>query len=294
MNLTYARILIVVITFIWGIEFVLVDEALADIPPHAFNAWRFGIAAAVLAPIAFKEWGRSIPWRLSLSLGALMFLGFATQTAALLYTSVANVGFITGLNVPLVPVIALVLFRTMASKFDWAAVVIASLGLWALTSTGEASFDLGALLALICAIMFAAHVIYTDKLPSHAPVFKLAFVQLLWVAMLSGVTSLAIEDTAIMNWPTSDTVWLAIIVAAVLGSAAALWAQIYTQRILTPVDIALLFALEPVFTWLASMIIQGEQLRTTEALGATAILIAMILGALGNHWQKKNETTQTH
>ena len=190
MNLTYARILIAVITFIWGIEFVLVDEALADIPPHAFNAWRFLIAAAVLLPIAIKEWHRDIPWRLTIGLGLLMFIGFATQTAALLYTSVANVGFITGLNVPLVPVVALILFRSMASNYDWAAVVIASLGLWALTSAGEASFDLGATLALVCAIMFAAHVLYTDRLPNNAPVFKLAFIQLLWVGLLSAGLSL--------------------------------------------------------------------------------------------------------
>jgi len=290
MNITQARLLIAAITFIWGVEFVLVDEALADIPPHAFNAWRFFIAALVLAPIAIKEWRSKIEWRLSIGLGTLMFLGFATQTAALVYTTVANVGFITGLNVPLVPILALVLFRQKASGYDWVAVLTASAGLWALTSSGDSQFGLGAFLSLVCAIMFAAHILYTDRLDGSAPVFKLAFVQLIWVAFLSVVASLTLEQDAIVRFPTSDKVWLAIIIAAVLGSAVALWAQIYTQRTLSPIDIALLFALEPVFTWFASLIIQGEQLRIVEAIGATAIVSAMIVGALGNHFLGRRYT----
>jgi len=290
MNITQARLLIAAITFIWGVEFVLVDEALADIPPHAFNAWRFFIAAIVLAPVAFKEWHRAIEWRLSLGLGLLMFLGFATQTAALLHTTVANVGFITGLNVPFVPILALILFRQKASVYDWAAVMTASAGLWALTSSGDSQFRLGEFLALACAVMFAAHILYTDRLDGSAPVFKLAFVQLMWVALLSVAASVTLEGSSIVKIPTSDKVWLAIIVAAVLGSAIALWAQIYTQRTLTPVDIALLFALEPVFTWVASLVIQGEQLRLVEAIGASAIVGAMIVGALGNHFLGRRYT----
>ena len=42
---------LVMVTFIWGVGFVVVDDAINTMPVNAFNAFRFGIAALALLPL---------------------------------------------------------------------------------------------------------------------------------------------------------------------------------------------------------------------------------------------------
>ena len=50
-----AHILLVLITLIWGSNFVVIKNALADISPLFFNAVRMSLAAVVLAVIFYRE-----------------------------------------------------------------------------------------------------------------------------------------------------------------------------------------------------------------------------------------------
>ena len=50
-----AHILLVLITLIWGSNFVVIKNALADISPLFFNAVRMSLAAVVLAAIFYRE-----------------------------------------------------------------------------------------------------------------------------------------------------------------------------------------------------------------------------------------------
>ncbi|GAC1650773.1 MAG: hypothetical protein NVS4B8_25250 [Herpetosiphon sp.] len=97
---------LVLVTLIWGTTFTVVHEAVTAIPPLALILLRFGLASLALAPFAFRR-GNALSLRgvvVGLGLGALLFLGFATQTLGLATSSPARAGFITGLNVVLVPI----------------------------------------------------------------------------------------------------------------------------------------------------------------------------------------------
>jgi drug/metabolite transporter (DMT)-like permease len=50
-----AHILLVLITLIWGSNFVVIKNALVDISPLFFNAVRMSLAAVVLAAIFYRE-----------------------------------------------------------------------------------------------------------------------------------------------------------------------------------------------------------------------------------------------
>jgi drug/metabolite transporter (DMT)-like permease len=100
------------VSFVWGMEFALVHQALESLAPNTFNALRFLVAIITLAVYFLVSRYR---WRQQLNratvhhgvlLGVLLFIGFSTQSIGLQYTTASNGGFITGLNVVLVPVIA--------------------------------------------------------------------------------------------------------------------------------------------------------------------------------------------
>ncbi|MFT6155102.1 MAG: drug/metabolite transporter (DMT)-like permease, partial [Bermanella sp.] len=109
MTVTSARtafFLLLLVSFIWGAEFVLVDLSIEQLPTNSFNAIRFIIAALAIYLIYFFSAERKLEKSYlkltvtGLGLGIMLFIGFYTQTEGMHYTSVSNAGFITGLAVP--------------------------------------------------------------------------------------------------------------------------------------------------------------------------------------------------
>src|SRR5271169_3611793 len=117
--------LLLAITAIWGWTFLIVKDAVASYPVSAFLALRFILAAALLAPFAFRG-----PWRSGLRLGLLLGLplaaGYLFQTFGLKTTSAANAGLLTGLYVILTPIFNRLLYSVKIARVT---VLCATIGL---------------------------------------------------------------------------------------------------------------------------------------------------------------------
>jgi drug/metabolite transporter (DMT)-like permease len=89
---------LVAVTAVWGSTFVLVRDAVAQVPPFAFIAYRFLAAAALLAVVrprlaAARQPGLPAAGAVA---GLALFAGYGFQTVGLQYTTASNAGFITG------------------------------------------------------------------------------------------------------------------------------------------------------------------------------------------------------
>lgn len=297
-----AFIILFSVAFIWGAEFVLVDLAVAKVSTNLFNALRFALASLALLPLYFikKEViDKGALGRLFLagfSLGFLLFVGFYAQTEGMRFTSVANAGFITGLSVPLVPVLAFLVFRQSASWNVWLGVVCATLGLYLLTVGDKLSFNQGDSLVLVCAFAFAFHILLTDKFVANLPIISLSIIQMAAVAIYS-LIALMLAPELISQEATSNSfdisilldpiVLSGILVTGLLGSAYAYWAQSACQRHLEPAKVALIFATEPVFAFLSAWVFLGEILGFKGSLGALLILVAILVSELGFSLNRK-------
>jgi len=294
-----AFFLVFMISLIWGTEFVLIDLAVAEVPTHTFNAIRFAIAALALLPLLYfsKERVRRDQLKKLLLtapvLGVMLFIGFYAQTEGLRFTSVSNAGFITALSVPLVPVLGFLIFRQKVRLMVGLGVILATIGLYLLTMGGSAYvFNKGDLLVLICAFGFAAHIVLTGRWVSGMPVITLSIIQLLAVSLYS-VVGAAVGDHPIFYYSGSapvtgmelfskPVVILAIVVASTLGTAYAVWAQSACQKLLPPHKVALVFALEPIFAHITAWIVLSEHLGVMGVIGATCIVVAMVISELGD------------
>ena len=296
----FAFIILFSVAFIWGAEFVLVDIAVGKVSTHLFNALRFALAGLALLPIYLlnKEpiQTSQLP-RLFISgfsLGFLLFIGFYAQTEGMRYTSVANAGFITGLSVPLVPVLAWLVLGQKASWNVWLGVTLATLGLYLLTVDDDLNFNQGDALVLVCAFAFAIHILLTDRFVTNLPIISLSIIQMSAVAIYS-LIALAVTDEPFFYGQGSSAFSIlldpiiisAILVTGLLGSAYAYWAQSACQRDLEPAKVALIFATEPVFAFLAAWVFLGEVLNLQGSLGAGLILAAILVSELGQHLVKK-------
>ncbi len=275
------------VSFIWGVEFVLIHNAIALLEPHSFNAVRFGIASLFVG-LCMGYWKirGGFNWRMlrhGCLLGLLLYLGFTFQTFGLLYTSVSNCGFITSLNVMLVPIIALFLLGERLRLLTVFGVGVAAAGLYFLTAAGDAPFNFGDLLTLICALMFALHIVYTGKYGREHGALALTLVQLLTVSVLSLGSALVSEDWQRLLDPGvvgNPDVLFAILVASILGTGLAVMIQTLAQGHLSSTRVALIYSLEPIFAALTAFLILNEQLPAAAGLGAAMILAGILLAEL--------------
>ena len=170
---TAADLLLLSVALIWGGTFVIVRDAVRILPPLFLIGGRFLLAlAALLAifPRHHRHWRENfIPGSL---LACILLGGFVLQTYGLRYTSASASGFITGLNVVLVALIAAATHGRRLPARTLFSVTLATLGLIAVSwQPGGWRFGLGDLLTLGCAVFFALHIVATGYLaPGRDPV----------------------------------------------------------------------------------------------------------------------------
>ncbi len=126
-----AHILLVLITLIWGSNFVVIKNALADISPLFFNAVRMSLAAVVLAVVFYRELGRltASSLRSGLLVGFFLFVGNELQTVGLKYTTPSKSAFLTGVSVVLVPILLALFWKRSLNRWTSVGVVLALVGL---------------------------------------------------------------------------------------------------------------------------------------------------------------------
>lgn len=280
-----ADIILLAITIVWGASFPLMKMVLVYVPAYAYLSMRFLFAAAALAAL-FHSSLKAISKRALLYgsiIGLFMFGGMAFQVVGLYTTSASNSGFITGLNVVIVPVIAAILLKKKPDRASFLGVIIAFAGLFFLSGGLSFNFNSGDFLTFLCAICWAFQIIFIDKFTQEADAPLLAIIQVSFV----GVASTVLWLTADVGKPVilNSTVVVILLITAVLGSALAFGGQTIAQKDTTPDHTALILTAEPVFAAIFAMIIPNAQGVTempslTKATGCLMILSGMVISEL--------------
>jgi drug/metabolite transporter (DMT)-like permease len=267
---------------IWGAAFPLAKLALADATPMAFTAARFLVAAVLIGP-GLRHVTRA-EWRSGAALGILLSLGFATQTVGLNLTTASRSGFITALYIPFVPLIVLLVYRTLPDRYSAAGLLIALSGMALLTSpTGfTGGPNAGDLLTLLSAFCFAAHMVATGSFARRFRVERLMMSQIAVSALLTTVVTPLVETPRLSPTP----ILLGVVAyEAVLASVIAIRLQLAAQRVLSPTYTALVYTLEPVVAALTSLVITGDRLTSVQWLGGLLIVTGSLLPELSSRFR---------
>jgi drug/metabolite transporter (DMT)-like permease len=285
-----ADLALLLLTLVWGTTFTLVKRVLdAGTSPGAFLSMRFGLATAVLAAIWLLRRQRPTPglFRDGGLLGLAMFAGFALQTFGLRYTTPARSGFITGLAVVIVPLIAKFLQGRRVGGPAWTGVSLAVVGLAMLTrpfSGGAAAIvQFGDLLTLGCAFAYAFQIIWTSEFSPRHSLVSLTFVQIA-VTFLGSLVLLAFEPPRVApSWELAGTVLFTSLAMTVGAFFVMNWAQRHT----TAVRAAIIYALEPASAALFSNLVTGEVLPALGIAGGALIMLGVVVAELGGALQTR-------
>ena len=288
-------------TVLWGLAFSAQSKGMEHVSALLFVALRSIVGAAALAAvIMFADavryrkcsfWGDVQSWdaRQKILSGGifcgLIIAGASTfQQLGLLYVSAGKTGFLTALYIIMVPLLG-ILFRRKTNAVLYLAVLLALAGSYLLCG-GIAAVKFGELCVLICAFLFAVHILVIDRYASSCDCLRLSCLQFAVAAAASAVISIILREP----WITHHIVeslpfW---IFCGIGSSAIAFTLQIAAQKYLHPVTAALIMSLESVFAVLGGWLFLNERLSGKEAAGCLVILLAVALAQIPVSDRKKS------
>ncbi|HVD46823.1 MAG TPA: DMT family transporter [Candidatus Limnocylindria bacterium] len=260
-------LLFVGVTAVWGWTFVVVKNAIAEYPTLPFLQLRFLLAFLVMA-ILVRRLPTRKELRVGLLVGAVLAMGYLTQTLGLNLISPGNAGLITGLLVLFTPFIDR-LFGVPLKRRTIIAVIVAVIGIGMVTG-GPSAFGLGDLLVVVCAMFLALHIVLLSRWSPGLRSAPLAMVQMGACALIFSA-----GGTWSLSMPSTD-VWIAIVITGVFASALAFFIQTWAQSHLDASRTALIIAMEPAWAVAAAVTLAGQRFGWLQAVGAALVLTAIV------------------
>ena len=267
---------LLIVTIIWGGGFVACDMALESLTTMQILAVRFFIATLVMALLGRKDLTHMSKneVRKGCLLGAVLFLGFVSQTVGLIYTTPSKNAFLTTINVVLVPFIAFVVTGKKVGKDALLGAVLAVIGTGVLSLTSRFTISLGDGLTLLCAVFFAMQIFLTGLFVQEIRPAVLNFLQM-GTAFLLSLIGMTVKG----EWhfaPTQESL-LAVLYLGVMSTAVTYLLQTASQKYVEETQAAIILSMEAVFGTVFSVIILHEQITGRMLLGAALILTAVII-----------------
>lgn len=287
--------LLVMGTAFWGISFPLVKDGLQIIHPYSFLLYRFSLAAIVLSILFFSHLKRinlqTIKY--GMLVGIPLFLAILLQTVGLQYTSSANASFISGMDVLLIPVLKLFIFKKSVKPKTWIACSVALVGLYIIAMSSEhGGFNHGDLYVLAGAFAFGCYVLLVGKYVAKAETILIVIIQIYTCAIAYGILVISTLGTGELLLPTNSSVWKAILFTGVLATAYMYGIQNISQRFIEEEKIALTYLCEPVFAVIAAYFLINESITLHTVIGGLCILIAMFISEF--NFRKKFHLRRVH
>ena len=285
------ELIMLLVTLLWGATFAIIKEALNDISTMLFISIRFSIVGVLLLPILFikkVDFNKSVIYSGCL-LGFILFMGFATQTVGLKYTTATKSGFLTGTAVVIIPILQTIIEKKKPSKGSILGTVIVIIGILFMSSGGESiisfvsglgsHFNFGDLLTLICAFFFALYVVYLDVVSKKYGFLQLLFLQILVIAFLGFLSSQFFSYTA-FEYPRinfTPQLIFALFYTSIFATLITTALQTKYQKLISPTKAGIIFSFEPIFAATIAFFLLSEKITNFGLIGASLIFIGLIV-----------------
>ena len=285
-----ADLLMLITAMIWGSGFVAQTSGMDHIGPYLYTGLRFALGSLCLLPLLLRRSDAVKPEPLmtrglllgGIVMGLALCTGINLQQVGLLFTSVTNAGFITGLYVIVVPLLGLLLGHKTGTG-TWLGAGLAVVGMFLLSVGDNFNVASGDWLQLIGAFVWGGHVILVGVFASRHDAIRLAFLQFLTCSVISLILALMFEDIQLQSIIAAGP---ALLYGGVVAVGIGYTLQVVAQKDAIASHAAIILSLEAVFAAIAGALLLGESLHLKGYLGCALMLAGMLLAQL---WPKKPE-----
>ncbi|WP_342512386.1 DMT family transporter [Sporosarcina sp. FSL K6-1522] len=283
-----ANLLLATVSMAWGASYIFMKLCVDEIPPMTIVALRFGIAFIVMGAIFFKKMIRVDVETLKYSaiVGALLCGVFIALMYGMKHTTASTAGFLTSTTVILVPTLQIFLTRKLPSKQTGWGVLIVTTGLAFLLIGYDFTIASSALYCLVAALIYAIHIIVTNRFVRKVDALQLGIYQLGFAALFTTIGTFLFETPV---WPASTIHWFAILGLALICSAYGFVMQPIAQKYTTPESAGFLFSLEPIFAAILAFIFLHENMGLQGYFGALLIIAGVLVAntRFKKQWNKE-------
>ena len=284
-----ADILLMTTALLWGCAFVAQRAGMDHVGPHTFNGIRFALGVIALLPLALRsmkypQGGESVFPASTLktylwggaAAGCALFAGAALQQMGLVYTTAGKAGFITGLYVVFVPMLARLLGKKQGVSI-WIGAFLAVIGLYLLSVNEDFSMSYGDVLQLIGAFFWAGHVLVIGWVSPRVNPLLLSIAQYSACSFLSLVSALLFEDIALGGIVDAT---VPILYGGIVSVGIAYTLQVVAQRDAQPAHAAIILSMESVFAAVAGWMLLGETMGGRAMIGCSLMFAGMLCAQL--------------
>lgn len=288
--------LLVLTALIWGSSFVAQKSGGPEVGAFTFNGIRSFIGGLFLVGFILlrDQCGRNSTapvtkadkknlWIGGILCGIVLFVATSLQQLGMnLGASAGTAGFLTACYMVLVPILGLFL-KQKCPWTTWVSVLVALIGLYLLCINGNLILNLYDGIVLLCAVVFAIHILVIDRYAPLVDGVRLSCIQFLVCGVLSLVPMWIFD----IGWSFDNVepwisvlsdfdVWIPILYAGIMSCGVAYTLQIVAQKGMNPTIASMVLSLESVFSVLSGWLILGERMTLRNLLGCGLIFAAIL------------------
>jgi drug/metabolite transporter (DMT)-like permease len=263
------------------------EASLNDLAPVLLLLIRFVIAIGlwvIVFPNSVRGW-TSGTLKGGAAGGVLLSGGILLQHYGLAHTSESLSSFLTSLTILFTPIFASALLRQRIGGVLWASVACATVGVGLMTIyRAEGHFDRGALLGLLCAVVFSGHILVVDRVGKRENTLRFTLAQLMTACIVfSGFCLIwsrpegmprmrdfgpAFRDGRFLTLLALSTVFSTLITFGIMFR--------YQPRT-TATRAALIYLTEPLFATAYAWLMVGRAVENAALLGGALIIAGNVL-----------------
>lgn len=275
---------------IWGFAFVVVKNNLDYVPPVYMMAFRFTIAAIILALIYCKKL-KSINGSTLLHgaiIGFVLFMAYNFQTVGCKYTTAGKNAFLTTLYVILVPLITWPLKKQKPKAAVWLAAILALVGIGMLSLRNESgkglTMNIGDALTLVCGVFYAVHILTNSEWSKTESTRLLTVLQFAFAALFSWIVAPFQDGSFPIDAIHNSHVIYSMLYLGVFSTMIAYSLQNFALKNLDSSYASLFLSLESVFGVFFSALFLGEKMTPVMIAGCGVIFAAI---TIADHFSQK-------
>ena len=260
-----AALVLLAVTLVWGATFIWMKQALNALEVEIETFGTFSVVALLVAlrfliamvlvlvffPKARAGLRSSSIWKGGSILGGLMLVGFVSQMVALNDINPSTSAFLTSLYVVMTALLTMRMSEHPPRRALYWGVLMATIGAGFIEGPPHLSWGWGEIITVMCALFFALHIIFTQKLTLEFDPLKLTLTSFIVVGggslLLALASSGADATTMVSDVLAREGVLMPVFLLGLGGSFFCLMALNMFQRHMHPVQAAIIYAFEPVW-----------------------------------------------
>ena len=273
---TKAIIALFVATSLWGSAGVIMKLSLESVGPYYFLAFRFLLAAALLAIFFIKRLPHinTKTWKIGGLMGTLLYFEFLFYTIGIQFTTVSKASFIIGASVILVPFAYLIINRKLPAKSSIVAAFVCIIGLGFVVLDDLSAINIGDLIVSISTTCYGFHLVLTARfVKDHDPI-DINIVQIGIAAICALLIAPIME-----SFPTKITInnIFSVVYLSVAATICPYLLSVYGQKYTKTTMGAIILSFECVVGCITGVLILHDPLTPRVVLGAMIMVGSFLI-----------------